>query len=65
MSVPTGLLVVFFQKRQLAVQSHTFNLKDPVFCELFPEIVEVSANVPAVEVLQNQRLKCELRLKFS
>ncbi|NWY91288.1 UB2J2 enzyme, partial [Loxia curvirostra] len=28
------------QKRQLAAQSLAFNLKDKVFCELFPEVVE-------------------------
>lgn len=37
------LLITFFppQKRQLAAQSLAFNLKDKVFCELFPEVVEV------------------------
>uniref|UniRef100_H0XVR1 UBC core domain-containing protein n=1 Tax=Otolemur garnettii TaxID=30611 RepID=H0XVR1_OTOGA len=30
-----------FTKRQLAVQSLVFNLKDKVFCELFPKVVEV------------------------
>ncbi|XP_062449224.1 ubiquitin-conjugating enzyme E2 J2 isoform X3 [Rhea pennata] len=30
-----------FTKRQLAAQSLAFNLKDKVFCELFPEVVEV------------------------
>ncbi|NWV77642.1 UB2J2 enzyme, partial [Dasyornis broadbenti] len=29
-----------FTKRQLAAQSLAFNLKDKVFCELFPEVVE-------------------------
>lgn len=29
-----------FQKRQLALRSGPFNLKDKTFCELFPEIVE-------------------------
>jgi len=29
-----------YTKRQLAVESGTFNLKDKVFCELFPEIAE-------------------------
>ncbi|XP_075405806.1 ubiquitin-conjugating enzyme E2 J2 isoform X2 [Tenrec ecaudatus] len=33
-----------FTKRQLAVQSLVFNLKDKVFCELFPDVVEVSAS---------------------
>ena len=31
-----------FQKRQLATMSGPFNLKDKIFCELFPDIVEVS-----------------------
>lgn len=30
-----------FQKRQLSAQSLAFNLKDKVFCELFPEVVDV------------------------
>ncbi|XP_078498507.1 ubiquitin-conjugating enzyme E2 J2 isoform X2 [Lissotriton helveticus] len=30
-----------FTKRQLAAQSLAFNLKDKVFCELFPEVVEL------------------------
>lgn len=30
------------QKRQLASQSLAFNIKDKVFCELFPDVVEVS-----------------------
>ena len=30
------------QKRQLALRSGPFNLKDKIFCELFPDIVEVS-----------------------
>lgn len=30
------------QKRQLASQSLAFNIKDEVFCELFPDVVEVS-----------------------
>ncbi|NXH49273.1 UB2J2 enzyme, partial [Dicaeum eximium] len=29
-----------FTKRQLAAQSLAFNLKDKIFCELFPEVVE-------------------------
>ncbi|CAH3107996.1 unnamed protein product [Porites lobata] len=29
-----------FQKRQLATMSGPFNLKDKIFCELFPDIVE-------------------------
>lgn len=32
-----------FQKRQLSAQSLAFNLKDKVFCELFPDVVDVSA----------------------
>lgn len=31
----------FFQKRQLSAQSLAFNLKDKVFCELFPDVVDV------------------------
>ena len=37
-------LIFGFQKRQLAVQSHSYNLNDAVFCELFPEIVKVRAS---------------------
>ncbi len=31
----------FSQKRQLSAQSLAFNLKDKVFCELFPDVVDV------------------------
>ncbi|KAM8956281.1 ubiquitin-conjugating enzyme E2 J2 isoform 1-T2 [Lycaon pictus] len=41
-----------FTKRQLAAQSLTFNLKDKVFCELFPEVVE--------EIKQKQKAQDEL-----
>lgn len=41
-----------FTKRQLASQSLAFNLKDKVFCELFPAIAE--------EIRQKQRLQEEL-----
>lgn len=34
-------LLLFLQKRQLSAQSLAFNLKDKVFCELFPEVVDV------------------------
>jgi len=30
-----------YEKRQLAAQSLEYNLKDKMFCELFPETVEV------------------------
>lgn len=33
--------VFVFQKRQLSAQSLAFNLKDKVFCELFPDVVNV------------------------
>lgn len=33
--------VLFSQKRQLSAQSLAFNLKDKVFCELFPDVVDV------------------------
>lgn len=35
-------LLFVFQKRQLSAQSLAFNLKDKVFCELFPDVVDVS-----------------------
>lgn len=35
-------LMVLLQKRQLAAQSNAFNLKDKIFCELFPEDADVS-----------------------
>lgn len=38
-----------FEKRQFAVQSLEFNLKDKIFCELFPESVtqiQVSYIIP-------------------
>ncbi|XP_060055831.1 ubiquitin-conjugating enzyme E2 J2 isoform X2 [Erinaceus europaeus] len=41
-----------FTKRQLAAQSLAFNLKDKVFCELFPEVVE--------EIKQKQKAQDEL-----
>ncbi|KAK2526836.1 Ube2j2 [Columba livia] len=41
-----------FTKRQLAAQSLAFNLKDKVFCELFPEVVE--------EIKQKQKAQEEL-----
>ena len=34
-------LISIFQKRRLAVESGAFNIKDKVFTELFPEVVEV------------------------
>lgn len=39
------LFLSSLQKRQLAAQSLAFNLKDKVFCELFPEVVEVRARI--------------------
>ncbi|KAF5895897.1 arf-GAP with coiled-coil, ANK repeat and PH domain-containing protein 3-like isoform X2, partial [Clarias magur] len=41
-----------YTKRQLSVQSWAFNLKDRVFCELFPEVVE--------EIKQKQKAQEEL-----
>ncbi|XP_033822393.1 ubiquitin-conjugating enzyme E2 J2 [Periophthalmus magnuspinnatus] len=41
-----------FTKRQLSAQSLTFNLKDKVFCELFPDVVE--------EIKQKQKAQEEL-----
>ncbi|XP_063065356.1 ubiquitin-conjugating enzyme E2 J2 [Engraulis encrasicolus] len=41
-----------FTKRQLASQSLAFNIKDRVFCELFPDVVD--------EIKQKQRLQGEL-----
>ncbi|NXU45386.1 UB2J2 enzyme, partial [Drymodes brunneopygia] len=41
-----------FTKRQLAAQSLAFNLKDKVFCELFPDVVE--------EMKQKQKAQDEL-----
>ncbi|XP_053853231.1 LOW QUALITY PROTEIN: ubiquitin-conjugating enzyme E2 J2 [Vidua macroura] len=41
-----------FTKRQLAAQSLAFNLKDKIFCELFPEVVE--------EMKQKQKAQDEL-----
>ncbi|XP_053137354.1 ubiquitin-conjugating enzyme E2 J2 [Hemicordylus capensis] len=41
-----------FTKRQLASQSLTFNVKDKVFCELFPDVVE--------EIKQKQKAQEEL-----
>ncbi|GAA6094863.1 ubiquitin-conjugating enzyme E2 J2 [Tachysurus ichikawai] len=40
------------RKRQLSAQSLAFNLKDRVFCELFPEVVE--------EIKQKQKAQEEL-----
>ncbi|XP_028640707.1 ubiquitin-conjugating enzyme E2 J2 isoform X2 [Grammomys surdaster] len=40
------------EKKQLAAQSLVFNLKDKVFCELFPEVVE--------EIKQKQKAQDEL-----
>uniref|UniRef100_A0A4W3IYY7 Ubiquitin-conjugating enzyme E2, J2 (UBC6 homolog, yeast) n=1 Tax=Callorhinchus milii TaxID=7868 RepID=A0A4W3IYY7_CALMI len=41
-----------YTKRQLAAQSSAFNLKDKVFCELFPDLVE--------EIKEKQRAQEEL-----
>ncbi|XP_060793581.1 ubiquitin-conjugating enzyme E2 J2 [Neoarius graeffei] len=41
-----------FTKRQLASQSLAFNIKDKVFCELFPDVID--------EIKQKQRLQEEL-----
>lgn len=51
-SVP--LLMTLFppQKRQLAAQSLAYNLKDKVFCELFPEVVEVRQFIQSFGFLQ-------------
>lgn len=40
-----------FQKRQLSAQSLAFNLKDKVFCELFPDVVDVSQSLTFSYVL--------------
>lgn len=40
--MPCLRLICSLQKRQLASQSLAFNIKDKVFCELFPDVVEVS-----------------------
>lgn len=37
-----------YEKKQLAAQSLEYNLKDKMFCELFPETVEVSFVQPCV-----------------
>ena len=37
-----SLLSMLFQKRQLAAASNQYNLNDKIFCELFPEAVQVS-----------------------
>ncbi|KAG7323342.1 hypothetical protein KOW79_013044 [Hemibagrus wyckioides] len=42
-----------FTKKQLASQSLAFNIKDKVFCELFPDVVD--------EIKQKQQLQEELR----
>ena len=36
-----GVYVLCLQKRQLAAQSGPFNLQNKIFCELFPDTVEV------------------------
>lgn len=46
--VTHSLFFFFFQKRQLSAQSLAFNLKDKVFCELFPDVVDVSAHTELV-----------------
>ncbi|XP_032129442.1 ubiquitin-conjugating enzyme E2 J2 isoform X1 [Sapajus apella] len=49
---PPGAPLWDLGKRQLAAQSSAFNLKDKVFCELFPEVVE--------EIKQKQKAQDEL-----
>uniref|UniRef100_A0A4W5KQ77 Ubiquitin-conjugating enzyme E2, J2 (UBC6 homolog, yeast) n=1 Tax=Hucho hucho TaxID=62062 RepID=A0A4W5KQ77_9TELE len=44
--------VYFLQKRQLSAQSLAFNLKEKVFCELFPDAVD--------EIKQKQKAQEEL-----
>ncbi|NWI81929.1 UB2J2 enzyme, partial [Dryoscopus gambensis] len=47
-----------FTKRQLAAQSLAFNLKDKVFCELFPEVVEVREYSLIIHYPYNNSLCC-------
>ncbi|XP_042896153.1 ubiquitin-conjugating enzyme E2 J2 isoform X2 [Parasteatoda tepidariorum] len=45
-----------YEKRLLAKRSLKFNLKDPIFCELFPDLVEDSRKVISeLELLNNNR----------
>lgn len=44
-----------FTKRQLSTQSLAFNLKDKVFCELFPDVVD--------EMKQKQKVQEELNAR--
>ena len=42
------MLILFqtdFDKRQFAIKSHEFNLKDKVYCDLFPDLVVASKNI--------------------
>lgn len=49
-----GILLNFvFQKRQLSAQSLAFNLKDKVFCELFPDVVDVCMKSSQITYVPN------------
>lgn len=39
------LLQTDFDKRQFAMKSHEFNLKDKVYCDLFPDLVVASQTI--------------------
>ncbi|GFY54654.1 ubiquitin-conjugating enzyme E2 J2 [Trichonephila inaurata madagascariensis] len=53
-TILTGLLS--FMKRLLATRSLEFNLKDPIFCELFPDLVEESKKtINELKLLNNSR----------
>lgn len=41
MRIVSAFHFFYCQKKQLSAQSLAFNLKDRIFCELFPEVVEV------------------------
>ena len=34
-----------FDKRQFAIKSHEFNLKDKVYCDIFPDLAVASQQV--------------------
>ncbi|GFV06455.1 ubiquitin-conjugating enzyme E2 J2 [Trichonephila clavipes] len=45
-----------YEKRLLATRSLEFNLKDPIFCELFPDLVEESKKtINELKLLNNSR----------
>ena len=45
MSTSNTLFQSEYDKRQYAMKSHEFNLKDKIYCDLFPDLVAASKSI--------------------